>query len=87
LRAADGGDYAAAGPAGVGGHRSGRVRGTPERAGRWVVTDDVMLPAVRELLGTVPGKVDELRYVFGKSEVVFTAPGDGTVVKVSVRER
>jgi hypothetical protein len=55
-------------------------------AGRWIVTDDVTLPAVRELLARYLGQPDELRYVFGDTEVVFTAPDDPTRVQVSARE-
>ena len=59
----------------------------PAGAGRWIVTDDVTLPAVRDLLAPYLGRPDELRYVFGNTEVVFTAPGDGTAVQVTVRTR
>ena len=60
-------------------HRSG--------AGRWIVTDDVTLPAVRDLLAPYLGQPDELRYVFGSTEVVFTAPRDPAQVQVTVRPR
>ncbi len=42
--------------------------------GRWIVCDDVTLPAVRALLAPELGRPDELRYVFGDQEVVFTTP-------------
>jgi len=50
------------------------------------VTDDVTLPAVREILQPYLGKPDELRHAFGETQVVFTAPDDPTRVRVSVRE-
>ncbi|MBI2302998.1 MAG: hypothetical protein HYU66_29170, partial [Armatimonadetes bacterium] len=59
----------------------------PVGAGRWIVTDDVTLPAVRELLRPYLGSPDELRYVFGDTEVVFTTPEDPTRVVVRVRTR
>jgi len=57
----------------------------PTGTGRWVVTDDVTLPAVRSLLEPYLGSPDELRYVFGDTEVVFTTPGDPAQVEVTVR--
>jgi hypothetical protein len=59
----------------------------PTGAGRWIVTDDVTLPAVRDLLAPYLGQPDELRYVFGRTEVVFTAPRDPAQVQVAVRPR
>ena len=59
----------------------------PTGRGRWIVTDDVTLPAVRGLLAPYLGRPDELRYVFGDTEVVFTAPGDSAQVQVAVRRR
>jgi hypothetical protein len=56
----------------------------PVGAGRWIVTDDVMLPAVRALLAPYLGRPDELRYVFGADEVVFTASEDGQRLDVRV---
>jgi len=56
----------------------------PVGAGRWIVTDDVLLPAVRALIEPYLGKPDELRYVFGAREVVFTASADGQQVSVRV---
>jgi hypothetical protein len=56
-------------------------------AGRWIVTDDVTLPAVRELVAPYLGGPDELRYVFGDTEVVFTAPEDPARVQVTLRQR
>ncbi|HJN19126.1 MAG TPA: hypothetical protein QGH10_26750 [Armatimonadota bacterium] len=58
----------------------------PTGSGRWIVTDDVTLPAVRDLLAPCLGRPDELRYVFGDAEVVFTAPSDPAQVQVAVRE-
>ncbi|MBI2302315.1 MAG: hypothetical protein HYU66_25710 [Armatimonadetes bacterium] len=57
----------------------------PVGAGRWIVTDDVTLPAVQGLLAPYLGSADELRYVFGDTEVVFTTPEDPARVAVSVR--
>ena len=56
-------------------------------AGRWIVTDDATLPAVRELLAPYLGSPDELRYVFGDTEVMLTAPDDDAKVQVNVRAR
>ena len=58
-----------------------------QRNQRWIVTDDVTLPAVRDLLAPYLGGPDELRYVFGDTEVVFTAPGEPAQVQVTVRRR
>ncbi|MBP8951320.1 MAG: hypothetical protein KBI47_02940 [Armatimonadetes bacterium] len=71
-------EFAGTGDAGVTVHQTG--------TGRWIVTDDVTLPAVREILQPYLGKPDELRYAFGETQVVFTAPDDPTRVRVSVRE-
>ncbi len=57
----------------------------PSGTGRRVVTDDVTLPAVRRLLVPCPGRPDELRHVFGDTEVRFTARGDANRVQVSIR--
>ncbi len=57
----------------------------PTGSGRWIVTDDVTLPAVRERLAPYLGRPDELRYVFGNTEVIFTAPSDPAQVQVAVR--
>lgn len=59
----------------------------PTGAGRWIVTDDVTLPAVQALVAPYLGREDELRYVFGDTEVVFTTPQGPAQVQVSVRER
>lgn len=65
------------GDAGYAVHRTGR--------GRWIVTDDVTLPAVRRLLAPYLGKPDVLRYVFGNTEVLFTAPEDPNTLQVTLR--
>jgi hypothetical protein len=57
----------------------------PTGTGRWIVTDDVTLPAVRSLLEPYLGSADELRYVFGDTEVVFTTPRDPAQVEVTVK--
>lgn len=57
----------------------------PSGSGRWIVTDDVTLPAVRALLAPYLGQADQLRYVFGNTEVIFTAPEDPNRVQVSVQ--
>ncbi len=59
----------------------------PFGSGRWIVTDDVTLPAVRHLLAPYLGRADEMRYVFGDTEVVFTTAADPDRVQVSVRSR
>lgn len=69
----------AAGPEGCRVHAVG--------AGRWIVTDKVILPAVQNLLAPYLGSPDELRYVFGDTEVLFTAPDDPAKVQVEIRPR
>jgi hypothetical protein len=59
----------------------------PTGTGQWIVTDEVTLPAVCKLLAPFLGRPDELRYVFGNAEVVFTAPEDAAQVQVAVRSR
>lgn len=55
--------------------------------GRWIITDDVMNPAVKRLIQPYLGQADEMRYVFGKTEVVFEAPkDDSSSVGVVVHE-
>lgn len=59
--------------------RLARPDGTPmavteDGRGRWIVTDSVDDPTVRELLRPYLGDPGELRYVFGEQEVVFTKP-------------
>jgi hypothetical protein len=54
-------------------------------AGRWIVTDDANLPEVRKLLAPYLGRPDELRYVFGDMEVVFTTPAHRDRVEVRLR--
>ena len=59
----------------------------PVGAGRWIITDNVTLSPVRDLLAPYLGQPDQLRYVFGATEVVFTAPDDPAQVQVAVRTR
>lgn len=60
----------------------------PAGRGRWIVTDDVTQPPVREMLARYLGKPGEMRYVFGDREVVFEEPeGSPGPVKVRVRKR
>lgn len=54
--------------------------------GAWIVTDDITAPEVRARLAPFLGKKDELRYVFGKTEVIFTAPESLAKIEVKVRE-
>lgn len=58
----------------------------PVGEGRWIITDDVTLPAVRSLLEPYLGRPDELRYVFGSTEVLFTTPEDPAKVQVAIRD-
>ncbi len=53
--------------------------------GRWIVTDDVMNEEVVSLLKPYLGKPDEMRYVFGNTEVIFTAPHPAEPIKVTTR--
>jgi len=46
----------------------------PRGRGRWIVTDDVMHEEVVSLVQPYLGSPDELRYVFGNTEVIFTSP-------------
>lgn len=52
--------------------------------GRWIVTDQVDHPDVVALLQPYLGSPDQMRFVFGRSEVVFREDADGTLeVEVS----
>lgn len=49
--------------------------------GCWILTEDVTHPEVARRLGPFLGRPDQLRYVFGRTEVVFTQSDPaGTVV-------
>ena len=54
--------------------------------GKWIVTDDVTDPSVKTILAPFLGKPDEMRYVFGSTEVVFTSPEDDGSIDVAVRQ-
>jgi len=58
----------------------------PTGAGRWITTDDVTSQAVLPLLQPYLGHPEELRYVFGKTEVVFTTPDAPDQMQVGLRE-
>ncbi len=51
--------------------------------GRWIVTDNVMDEGVVSLVKPYLGKPDELRYVFGNTEVIFAAPHPAEPIKVT----
>lgn len=53
--------------------------------GRWIVCDDVTQEDAVELLKPYLGQPDEMRYVFGGTEVVFKEPEPGTALRVDVR--
>ncbi len=57
----------------------------PEGDGQWIVTDDVMHEDVVALVAPYLGQPDELRYVFGDTEVVFTAPHPAEPIQAAVR--
>jgi len=54
---------------------------TPMGAGAWLVCDDFRAPALRERLLPLLGRPDELRYVFGSTEVIFRQAGAGLTVQ------
>ncbi len=72
-------EMASVGPEGYAIHATG--------SGRWIVTNDVTLAAVRDILTPFLGRPDELRYVFGDTEVVFTTPENPDRVQVALRMR
>jgi len=53
---------------------------TPIGAGAWLVCEDFRAPALRERLLPLLGGSDELRYVFGDTEMVFRQAGAGLTV-------
>lgn len=55
-----------------------------EGSGRWIVTDAVDAPEVVKQLDPYLGKADELRYVFGETQVVFRQPAPDAPVTVEV---
>ena len=55
--------------------------------GKWIVTSDVTNPSVKAVLAPFLGKPDEMRYVFGSTEVIFTAPKDNANIDVTVRQK
>jgi len=54
---------------------------TPVGAGAWLVCDDFRAPALRERLLPLLGRPDELRYLFGSTEVIFRQAGAGLTVQ------
>ena len=53
--------------------------------GRWIVTDDVLHQDVVSLLKPYLGQPDEMRFVFGKTEVVFTSPHPAQPISVTMK--
>jgi len=74
-------------PAGMSVDASAPYMEYPVGKGRWVICDDVTADPVRRLLAPYLGRGDELRYVFGRREVIFTAPDNPASLGVTVRER
>lgn len=74
-------------PRGMDGVGSEGLAVYPSGSGQWIVTDDVTLPAVKAMLTPYLGRPQELRYVFGATEVVFTTPEEPAKVRVEVRKR
>lgn len=54
--------------------------------GKWIVTDDVTDPSVKAMLAPFLGNPEEMRYVFGTTEVIFTAPKDHGSIEVKFRK-
>lgn len=48
-----------------------RIIPSGNAGGKWIVTDDVLDPAVEGEIRPLLGKDDEMRYVFGNEEVIF----------------
>ena len=57
----------------------------PEGHGKWVLFTDAADPRLKESLAPYLGSPDELRYRFGETDVVFTAPDDLGQLRVQVR--
>lgn len=54
---------------------------TPLGQGTWIVTDSYLRPELRERLAPLLGQPDQLRYVFGRTEVIFRPDGAGLAVE------
>jgi CheY-like chemotaxis protein len=54
--------------------------------GCWILTADVTHPEVLHRLEPFLGRPDQLRYVFGRTEVIFSQPNPAGTVEVSLRE-
>jgi hypothetical protein len=57
----------------------------PDGKGKWVLFTDAADPSLKETLSPYLGSPDELRYRFGDTDVIFTAPKDFGQLKVQVR--
>jgi hypothetical protein len=57
----------------------------PEGRGKWVLFTDAADPALKQTLAPYLGSPDELRYRFGETEIIFTAPKDFGQLEVQVR--
>jgi hypothetical protein len=55
--------------------------------GRWLVTQDITDPAVVRAISPHLGRPDELRYLFGNTEVVFSAPEYPDRIQVTIRPK
>ena len=53
--------------------------------GRWILTDDVTHENVVALLKPYLGRPDEMRFTFGTTDVVFTAPHPAEPIRVDVK--
>lgn len=54
--------------------------------GCWILTADVTRPEVVHRLEPFLGRPDQLRYVFGRTEVIFSQPNPAGTVVVNLRE-
>ncbi|MBT3291862.1 MAG: hypothetical protein HN380_31255, partial [Victivallales bacterium] len=57
----------------------------PEGRGKWVLFTDAADPALKRTLAPYLGSPDELRYRFGDTDVIFTAPKDFGELEAQVR--
>lgn len=53
--------------------------------GHWIVAKDLRSPELRRRLAPLLGRPDELRYVFGKTEVIFRHPDPDVPIQVECR--
>lgn len=64
---------------------AGQTTRIPDDRGAWVLFEDASDPRLKDLLTPYLGSPDELRYRFGETDVLFTAPEDPAEIRVQFR--